>query len=143
MSAVKAGGASRFFKDKTALAVPRWGMGSESKPDQFAAYLTEEILRLIFGDDYKGCTVSPEQVTALIQENLARERARAEELLDLYEKVVEAVNLLSTPPDPAKVREPQVLTELLTERLDGIHSVTVKTMATTAKVRPPKPSTGE
>ena len=114
-------------------------MGADTKPSQFANFLTEEILRRIYGDDYKGCTVNPETISTVIRENLDRERARVDELLDLYEKVVEALNLLSTPPDPAQVREPEQLRQLLTERLDGIHAVTTKTMATTAKVRPPRP----
>jgi hypothetical protein len=45
------------------------------------------------------------------------------------------VHLLSTPPDPSKVTDPDQLRKLLGERLDGIHAITVKTIQTTSLVR--------
>ena len=92
-------------------------------------------MRTIYGDDYKGCTVSPDQIAAVIQKGLQQRQARTNDLIDLYEKVVEAIDLLSTPPDPKQVTDPDQLRKLLGERLDGIHAVTTKTIQTTALVR--------
>ena len=55
-------------------------------------------------------------------------------LLDLYEKLVEALNLLSTPPDATKITDPKELQSVLSQRLDAIHALTTKTMTTTALV---------
>ena len=110
-------------------------MSSNNEPDNLAAFLAEEILRTIYGDDYQGCTVSPDQVAAVIQKGLERRQSQTNDLLELYEKVVEAVDLLSTPPDVSKVTDPQQLRALLSERLDGIHAVTAKTIQTTALLR--------
>jgi len=107
-------------------------MNVEPKPDKLAALLAEEVLRAIYGDDYKGCNVSPSQIGALIQSGLQQQQTHTQELLSLYEKVVEAVHLLSTPPENGKVTEPAVLQALLSERLDKIHIVTTKTIQTTA-----------
>jgi hypothetical protein len=104
-------------------------------PDKLAHLMAEEVLRTIYGDDYKGCNVSPERIAAVIQEGLKRQQAQTQDLLELYEKVVEATLLLSTPPDASKVTDPNELRSLLSERLDGIHSISKKTMQTTALVR--------
>jgi len=110
-------------------------MSTDAEPDKLASFLAEEILRTIYGDDYQGCTVSPDQIAAVIQKGLQLRQAQTNDLLELYEKVVEAVDLLSTPPDRSKVTDPDKLRALLGERLDGIHAVTTKTIRTTALVR--------
>jgi len=110
-------------------------MSTDAEPDKLASFLAEEILRTIYGDDYQGCTVSPDQIAAVIQKGLQQRQAQTNDLLELYEKVVEAVDLLSTPPDRSKVTDPDKLRALLGERLDGIHAVTTKTIRTTALVR--------
>jgi hypothetical protein len=110
-------------------------MSGNSEPGKLAAFLAEEILRTIYGDDYRGCTVSPDQIAAVIQKGLQQRHSQADDLLELYEKVVEAVDLLSTPPDVSKVNDPEQLRSLLSERLDGIHAVTTKTIHTTALLR--------
>jgi hypothetical protein len=104
-------------------------------PDQHALFLAEEILRTIYGDDYKGCTVNPETITAIIRQGLQRQQTQHQDLLELYEKVVEAAHLLSTPPDASEISEPATLRSLLSERLDGIHAITTKTIETTSRVR--------
>jgi hypothetical protein len=110
-------------------------MSSNGQPEKLASFLAEEVLRTIYGDDYQGCTVSPEQIAAVIQKALQQRQVQTDDLLELYEKVVEAVDLLSTPPDVSKVTDPEQLRTLLGERLDGIHAVTTKTIQTTALVR--------
>lgn len=110
-------------------------MSGATGPDKLAVFLAEEILRAIYGDDYRGCTVSPDQIATLIHKGLEQRKSQADDLLELYEKVVEAVDLLSTPPDVTKVTDPEQLHSLLSERLDGIHAVTAKTIQTTALLR--------
>lgn len=110
-------------------------MSSNGQLAKLASFLAEEVLRTIYGDDYQGCTVSPEQIATVIQKTLQQRQAQTDDLLELYEKVVEAVDLLSTPPDVSKVTDPDQLRALLSERLDGIHAVTTKTIQTTSLVR--------
>lgn len=110
-------------------------MSNNGQPEDLAAFLAEEVLRAIYGDDYRGCTVSPGRIAEVIQKGLQQRQNQSNDLLELYEKVVEAVDLLSTPPDSTSITEPDQLRRLLGERLDGIHAVTTKTMQTTALVR--------
>ena len=110
-------------------------MSINADPGRDALFLAEEVLRTIYGDDYKGCTVAPSSIAGVIRRGLDRHQAQNQDLLELYEKVVEATHLLSTPPDAGEVTEPEKLRLLLSERLDGIHTITTKTMETTARVR--------
>ena len=110
-------------------------MSSPGAPEKLASFLAEEVLKAIYGEDYHGCSVSPDQIAAVIEKGLQKSQAQCNDLLELYEKVVEAVDLLSTPPDVSKVTDPDQLRTLLGERLDGIHAVTTKTIQTTALVR--------
>jgi hypothetical protein len=110
-------------------------MGKSGEPDKMAAYLAEEVLRAIYGDDFKGCQVQPDQIAALIAEGLKPEREQTHELIELYEKVVEAIDLLSTPPESKEMKDPNEVRTLLGERLDCIHAVTTKTIKTTAAAR--------
>ncbi|HLH53150.1 MAG TPA: hypothetical protein VKY92_05990 [Verrucomicrobiae bacterium] len=115
-------------------------MSGNSDPDKLSSYVAEEVLRAIYGDDYQGCTVSPEQIAKVVRKALEQHKDQCQDLLELYEKVIEAVDLLSTPPDPSKVSDPEQLRTLLGERLDGIHAVTTKTIKTAALVRRTTPS---
>ena len=108
-------------------------MDSSERSKSQAQTIAEEVLRSIYGDDYKGCTVSPDQIAAVILGGLARHQGREGELLELYEKVIEAVDLLSKPPEAGKIADPAELRVLLSERLDAIHTVTQKTRDTAAR----------
>ena len=110
-------------------------MSSNAQPDKLALFLAEEILRTIYGDDYRGCNIRPDQIAEIIKKSLQKQKTPLQELVELYEKVVEAVDLLSTPPDASKITDPDQLRKLLGERLDGIHAVTTKTIQTTELVR--------
>src|SRR5579862_1267797 len=110
-------------------------MSSNSQPGGLAFATAEEVLRVIYGDDLKGCTVSLDSIAGIIDQSMKQSTARQGEWLELYDKVVEAVHLLSTPPDKSKVTEPGELQTLLTHRLDGIHMVTTKTIETLESVR--------
>jgi len=106
-----------------------------AQPAPLAFVTAEDILRAIYGDDLKGCPVTLDSIAAIIDRALQQTAARNGEWLELYEKVVEAMHILSTPPDKAKVTDPTELQALLTQRLDAIHSVTTKTIQTLATVR--------
>ncbi len=98
-------------------------------------HTAEEILRTIYGDDFKGCTVRLETIADLIDEAAKGQRAQCTELIELYEKVVEGIDLLSTPPEGSKLTDPNELRNLLSERLDAIHAITTRTMETTARAK--------
>ena len=117
-------------------------MSSNQQPDPLAFVAAEDVLRTIYGDDLTGCKVSLDAIAAVIDQSLKQTAARNGEWLELYEKVVEAVHILSTPPDKTKVTDPNELRGLLTQRLDAIHSVTSKTIQTLATVRGKKADTG-
>jgi len=111
-------------------------MSTEPQPSELAVSIAEEVLRIIYGEDYAGCNVSPATIATVIQNGLQTHDTATKDLIGLYEKVVEAVHLLSTPPDGNKVSQPDELRSLLSQRLDGIHAITSKTLKTTALVRP-------
>jgi hypothetical protein len=110
-------------------------MISDDQPEPLAFVTAEDILRAIYGDDLTGCTVSLDAIAKIIDDALKQTAARNGEWLELYEKVVEAMHLLSTPPDKTKVTDPAELQALLTQRLDAIHAITTKTIQTLAIVR--------
>src|ERR1043166_8045711 len=106
-------------------------MNSASRPDPAALQMAEDVLRHIYGDDLTGCTVSLEGVAAIITEGINQQQRGANELLDLYEKLVEALNLLSNPPEAGKINDPAECQTFLSQRLDSIHALTTKAMETT------------
>ena len=115
-------------------------MDSNDRSQSHAQAAAEEILRTIYGDDYKGCTVSLDQITAIIHSGWQQNRNRESELLELYEKVIEAIDLLSKPPEVSKITDPAELRVLLSERLDAIRTVTQKTRVTAARAGKSSPS---
>jgi hypothetical protein len=113
-------------------------MNSAPQSDPVALQLAEDILRHIYGEDLKGCTVSLESVASIITGGISQQQRGANELLDLYEKLVEAIHLLSNPPETGKISDPAEWQRFLSQRLDSIHALTTKAMETTARVRPKK-----
>jgi len=105
-------------------------MSAEARADKWANAAAEEVLRTIYGEDLKGCTVHLETIAAVIRRAIEPK----EEVFELYEKLVEAIHLLSTPPDARKVTGPDELRSLLGERLDAIHELTRKTRQATARL---------
>jgi hypothetical protein len=69
-------------------------MSAEARADKWANAAAEEVLRAIYGDDLRGCTVRLETVAAVIRRAIEPK----EEVFELYKKLVEAIHLLSTPP---------------------------------------------
>jgi hypothetical protein len=116
-------------------------MSTDPEPEALALLAAEEILRRIYGDDLQGCPVSLETVARIIGHALEQKVRQSSELVGLYEKVVEAVHLLSTPPDSEKVKGSEALQALLSERLDAIRMVASKTIETTGCLRAPRGET--
>lgn len=104
---------------------------------QIAMAVAEEILRNIYGDDLLGCKVSLDDVAAIVEEGLKGDKRQQRELIEMYEKAIEAVSLLSTPPQTQEVPTPDQLRSLLGERLDAIQKLARKVMETTARVQKP------
>lgn len=92
----------------------------------------EEILGTIFGEDLQGCPVTLEQIARIVQDSANQRREQDKNLIETLGQLVEAIHLLSTPPDLSKVPNPDELRSLLTERLDAIHTITTRTLKTTA-----------
>jgi len=115
-------------------------MNSEPEFDPVALQLAEDVLRHIYGEDLKGCPVSLESIASIITKGINQQQRGAHELLDLYEKLVEALHLLSNPPEGGKISDAAEWQKFLSQRLDSIHALTTKAMETTARVRPKKAS---
>ena len=115
-------------------------MSSPSESDPVALQLAEDVLRHIYGDDLNGCTVNLEGVAEIIRKGINQQQKGANEMIDLYERLVEALHLLSNPPEAGKINDPTEWQTFLSQRLDSIHALTTKTMETTARVRPKKNS---
>lgn len=115
-------------------------MNSTPQSDPVALQLAEDILRQIYGEDLTGCPVSLESIASIIARGIDQQQRGANELLDLYEKLVEAIHLLSNPPEAGKISEPTEWQTFLSNRLDSIHALTTKAIVTTGRVRPKKGS---
>jgi hypothetical protein len=99
--------------------------------------LAEEVLRRIYGDDLLGCTVSLDDIAGIIEEGLKQERALNHELVEMYEKAIEAVDLMSRPPQAIEIPRPEQLRSILSDRLDGIQQLARKVMDTTSRLQKP------
>ncbi|HMJ66856.1 MAG TPA: hypothetical protein VK615_16055 [Candidatus Binatia bacterium] len=110
-------------------------MSADGESDKLITSTSEEVLRTIFGDDLHGCNVRLETIAAIIKDGLQQRSEEDADLIDMYEKLVEALDLLSTPPDPSKIAGPDELRTLLGERLDSIHALTQKTKKTTESLK--------
>jgi hypothetical protein len=97
-----------------------------------ARHAAEEVLRTIYGDDYRGCTTSVEEIAKIIEACMDPRAAQTRELVNLYERLVAALHLLATPPGNAKEMGPEELRSLLGDRLDAIRDLTTRTIATTS-----------
>jgi hypothetical protein len=91
----------------------------------------EEILRLIYGDDLEGCTVSLDRITEVIADTVTAHGQVAQAIADLHQKGFEAIQLLSTPPPNGPALGADELRSLLGERLDKIQGLATKVIAAT------------
>lgn len=108
-------------------------------PGPRARQAAEEVLQAIYGDDFIGCTISVDSVAAIIDSAIKDENRTVHELMDVLNKVLEAVHVLSTPPSPAEVKDTQQLQEVLGKRLDAIREISTKTINAIAELPIGKP----
>jgi hypothetical protein len=105
-------------------------------PTQKAARsAAEEILRIIYGDDLAGCTVSLDRITAVIAGAMTGQAQVDRAIAELNDKAYEAIRLLSTPPANGASLNADELRSLLSDRLDKIQILANKVIAAT---QPPK-----
>ena len=91
----------------------------------------EEILRIIYGDDLAGCTVSLDRITEVISTAMAGQSQFERAIAELNEKAYEAIRLLSTPPADGQSLNAEELRSLLGDRLDKIQALATKVIAAT------------
>jgi len=103
----------------------------ESASPQAARVAAEEILRIIYGDDLEGCTVSLDRITEVIAAAMAGQAQFDRAIADLNEKAYEAIRLLSTPPANGQSLNADELRSLLGDRLDKILTLATKVIAAT------------
>jgi hypothetical protein len=104
----------------------------DAEPTQKAARAAaEEILRIIYGDDLAGCTVSLDRITAVISTAMTGQAQVDRAISELNDKAYEAIRLLSTPPANGESLNPEELRSLLGERLDKIQALAQKVIAAT------------
>ena len=73
-------------------------MDADSQRQRTATAAAEEILRIIYGDDLEGCTVSLDRITEVILTAMAGQAECDRAVAELNDKAYEAIRLLSTPP---------------------------------------------
>src|SRR6476646_8404958 len=98
---------------------------------QPARVAAEEILRVIYGDDLEGCTVSLDRITEIISTAMAGQAQFERAIADLNDKAYEAIRLLSTPPADGQSLNADELRSLLSDRLDKIQTLANKVIAAT------------
>jgi hypothetical protein len=106
-------------------------MDSDLQRQTAATAAAEEILRIIYGDDLQGCTVSLDRITEVISIAMAGQVQCDRALAELHEKAYEAIQLLATPPPNGQSLNADELRTLLGERLDKIQSLATKVIAAT------------
>lgn len=102
-----------------------------SEPPQTARVAAEEILRIIYGDDLEGCTVSLDRITEVIATAMSGQAQFDRAIAELNEKAYEAIRLLSTPPADGQSLNADELRSLLGDRLDKILTLATKVIAAT------------
>ncbi len=106
-------------------------MEPDPQTKKTARSAAEEILRIIYGDDLEGCTVSLDRITDVIADVVTAHGQVAQAIADLHQKGFEAIQLLSTPPPNGPSLGADELRSLLGERLDKIQGLATKVIAAT------------
>jgi len=106
-------------------------MDSDHPTQKAARAAAEEILRIIYGDDLAGCTVSLDRITGVISSAMTGQAHVDRAIAELNDKAYEAIRLLSTPPADGSSLNPDELRSLLSDRLDKIQAVANKVIAAT------------
>ena len=106
-------------------------MNPDHPTRQAARAAAEEILRIIYGDDLAGCTVSLDRITGVIAGAMTGQAQVDRAIAELNDKAYEAIRLLSTPPADGAALDADALRSLLSDRLDKIQALANKVIATT------------
>ena len=106
-------------------------MESEHPTQKAARAAAEEILRIIYGDDLAGCTVSLDRITGVIATAMRGQAYVDCAIAELNDKAYEAIRLLSTPPANGASLNADELRSLLSDRLDKIQTLANKVIAAT------------
>jgi hypothetical protein len=106
-------------------------MEPEHPTQKAARAAAEEILRIIYGDDLAGCTVSLDRITDVIASAMKGQAHVDRAIAELNDKAYEAIRLLSTPPAHGASLNPDELRSLLSDRLDKIQALANKVIAAT------------
>jgi hypothetical protein len=106
-------------------------MDSDHPTQKAARAAAEEILRIIYGDDLAGCTVSLDRITEVISGAMTGQAQVDRAIAELNSKAYEAIRLLSTPPADGSSLDPDGLRSLLSDRLDKIQILANKVIAAT------------
>ena len=106
-------------------------MDSDHPTQKAARAAAEEILRIIYGDDLVGCTVSLDRITDVIAGAMTGQAQVDRAIAELNEKAYEAIRLLSTPPANGSSLGADELRSLLGDRLDKIQTLANKVIAAT------------
>jgi hypothetical protein len=112
--------------------------------DEVARATAEEVLRVIFGPDLRGCAANVDEVFATVRAGLQQHAGVARELAELQTKAFEAVQLLATPPADGLSLSAEDLRSLLGDRLDKIRDLAMQVLqaAKVAAAKPPEEGTG-
>jgi hypothetical protein len=106
-------------------------MDSDHPTQKAARAAAEEILRIIYGDDLAGCTVSLDRITEVIAGAMTGQAQVDRAIAELNDKAYEAIRLLSTPPADGSSLDADGLRSLLGDRLDKIQTLANKVIAAT------------
>jgi hypothetical protein len=106
-------------------------MDSDHPTRKAARAAAEEILRIIYGDDLAGCTVSLDRITDVIAGAMTGQAQVDRAIAELNDKAYEAIRLLSTPPADGASLDADQLRSLLGDRLDKIQVLANKVIAAT------------
>ena len=109
----------------------RFTMDSDHPTQKAARAAAEEILRIIYGDDLAGCTVSLDRITGVIASAMTGQAQVDRAIAELNDKAYEAIRLLSTPPADGASLNADELRSLLSDRLDKIQALANKVIAAT------------
>jgi hypothetical protein len=109
----------------------RLAMDPDHPTQKGARAAAEEILRIIYGDDLAGCTVSLDRITAVIATAMTGQAHVDRAIAELNDKAYEAIRLLSTPPADGASLNADELRSLLSDRLDKIQALANKVIAAT------------
>ena len=110
-------------------------MDSDPAIQKISRAAAEEILRVIYGDDLEGCTVSLDRIIEVISVTLAEHARESRVISELHEKAFEAIQLLSTPPPDGQTLGADELRSVLGDRLDKIQDLASKVITATKAER--------